>query len=108
MSRASKITFGLSCVITATTVIGVHIVQGMERQILHQGPIKDAQRVAAKQQKRESLNGQEDDTNSRKRFFNVTEHERQLELRRKYESMQPLSGDIRTKEVEEAGRDKDQ
>ena len=52
MSRASKITFALSCVFTASTVVGVHIVQGLERDTFHQGPIKDAQRVAARKQQR--------------------------------------------------------
>lgn len=105
MSRASKITFTLSCIFTATTVVGVHIVQGMERETLHQGPIKDARRVAAKQQQRQSSAAEMDDSKSRKRLFNATEHEEQLELRRKYESMQPLSGNIRTKEAEEKDKD---
>ncbi|GAV48041.1 hypothetical protein ZYGR_0I03380 [Zygosaccharomyces rouxii] len=104
MSRASKITFTLSCILTATTVVGVHVVQGMERETLHQGPIKDAKRVAAKQQQRQSATDEVDDTKSRKRIFNAAEHEEQLELRRKYESMQPLSGNIKTKETEEKGK----
>lgn len=104
MSRASKITFALSCVLTATTVIGVHIVQGMERETLHQGPIKDARRVAAKQE----LKQQEENSKSRKRIFNQTEHEQQLELRKKYESMQPLSGQIHTEDSDHTGHDKSQ
>lgn len=48
MSRASKITFAASCLITAATVVGVHYVQEMERETLHQGPIKDAKRVEEK------------------------------------------------------------
>lgn len=104
MSRASKITFALSCVLTATTVIGVHIVQGMERETLHQGPIKDARRIAAKQE----LKQQEENSKSRKRIFNQTEHEQQLELRKKYESMQPLSGKIHAEDSDDRGHDNPQ
>lgn len=106
MSRASKITFGLSCVITATTVIGVHVVQGMERETLHQGPIKDAKRVAAKQQQKQQQAEEADDSKARKLLFNATEHAEQLELRRKYELMQPLSGNINTKEAENKDQEK--
>ncbi|SCV01531.1 LAMI_0G12090g1_1 [Lachancea mirantina] len=93
MSRASKITLGLSCLFTATTVIGVHMVQEMERDVLRQGPIKDAQRVAEKH-KTDAI----DPSKQRKRLFNQSEHEVQKELRKKYEAIQPLSGEILTKD----------
>ncbi|SCV99905.1 LAFE_0B05116g1_1 [Lachancea fermentati] len=95
MSRASKITLGLSCLFTVTTVIGVHIIQDMERETLHQGPIKDAKRMADKK------NGiAADPQKERKKLFNQSEHEMQQELRKKFESQQPLSGEILTKDGE--------
>lgn len=103
MSRASKITFTVSCVLTAATVVGVHIVQGMERDTLHQGPIKDAQRVAAKKQKRLDDEQQRigiDPEKERKKMFNKSEHELQKELRKRYEAIQPLSGEVVTKDGE--------
>ncbi|SCV01829.1 LAME_0G18778g1_1 [Lachancea meyersii CBS 8951] len=89
MSRASKITLGLSCLATAVTVVGVHYVQELERDTLHQGPIKDAKRMA---ERKAAL----DPEKQRKQMFNKSEHEMQQELRKKYESMQPLSGEILT------------
>ncbi|KAH3902763.1 related to Protein PET117, mitochondrial [Saccharomycodes ludwigii] len=79
MSKASKITLGLSCLISFSTIIGVHYVQELERQTLHGGPIKDAKRMEEKE---------------RKRNLNRNDHEMQQELKRKYESVQPLNGDI--------------
>lgn len=94
MSRASKITLGLSCVLTTCTIVGVHMVQGMERDTLHQGPIKDAKRVAEKKLEREREQSMADPERERKRQFNKVDHDLQQELRKKYESMQPLSGEI--------------
>lgn len=106
MSRASKITFALSCVFTVTTVVGVHIVQGMERDTLHQGPIKDAQRIAARKQLQEQelldrgSNSNLDPEKERTRLINKSEHELQQKLREKYEAIQPLSGEVVTKDGE--------
>ena len=106
MSRAAKITFAVSCILSATTVIGVHFIQGMEREALHQGPIKDAKRMAEKREREEQLaqsfsssstgSSAMDDAKARKRERNRTEHEQQQELRRQYESQQPLTGEIVT------------
>ncbi|SCU86015.1 LADA_0D11650g1_1 [Lachancea dasiensis] len=93
MSRASKITLALSCVATTATVIGVHYVQELERDTLHQGPIKDAKRQA---EKKASL----DAVKEKKKLFNQSEYEQQIELRKKYEAMQPLSGEVLTKDGE--------
>lgn len=109
MSRASKITFAVSSILTAVTVVGVHYVQGMERETLHQGPIKDAKRVAEKREQRlkESEKGSgnmapamDDTTKEKKRNFNKKDHELNLELKKRYEEMQPLSGNIVTKDGE--------
>lgn len=80
-------------------MVGVHIVQNMERDTLHQGPIKDAKRVAEKRQKRldqEQL-ATSDPAKERQKLLNKSEHELQQELRKKYETMQPLSGEVVTK-----------
>ncbi|QLL32320.1 hypothetical protein HG536_0C04890 [Torulaspora globosa] len=104
MSRASKITFSLSCLFTAATVVGVHFVQGLERETLHQGPIKDARRTAARKQQK--LQQQEDESaavdpdKERQKLANLSEHELQQELRKKYEAIQPLSGQVVTKDGE--------
>lgn len=108
MSRASKITFALSCVFCVTTVIGVHIVQDMERNTLHQGPIKDAKRVAEKkaekaeeQQIKKSPNsGLDEAAKQKKRNFNKNDHDFQQELKKKYTAIQPLTGEIVTKDGE--------
>ncbi|CAI4060240.1 Pet117p SKDI_05G1350 [Saccharomyces kudriavzevii IFO 1802] len=97
MSRASRITFTVSCLITAATVVGVHYVQEMERETLHQGPIKDAKRVEEKRLRNLDGATPSDPTKERKRYFNMSEHEEQKELRKKYEMMQPLSGEVVTK-----------
>ena len=97
MSRAAKITFAVSCILSATTVIGVHFIQGMEREALHQGPIKDAKRMAEKREREGQLSQSStavDDAKARKRELNRTEHEQQQELRRQYETQQPLTGEI--------------
>ncbi|CCF60695.1 hypothetical protein KAFR_0L00870 [Kazachstania africana CBS 2517] len=100
MSRASKITFGVSCLVTAVTVVGVHIVQGMERETLHQGPIKDAKRLAEKKKLKEAKVELDDETKLKKRTFNINDHDKQQELRKKYETMQPLTGEVVTKDGE--------
>lgn len=97
MSRASKITLALTSAVTAVVVVGVHYVQDMERETLHQGPIKDAKRVAEKRLKEAA---QLDPTKERQKVLNKNEHEYQLELRKKYEQLQPLSGEVRTKDNE--------
>lgn len=68
--------------------------QELERDTLHQGPIKDAKRIADRKAEME---------NERKKRFNESEHELQQELRRKYEALQPLSGEVLTKDGERAG-----
>ncbi|CCD25293.1 Pet117p NDAI_0E04760 [Naumovozyma dairenensis CBS 421] len=109
MSRASKITFTLACIFTVTTTVGVHMVQALERETLHQGPIKDAKRVAEKKRLKDSSGdevplgkqfGSSDPSKEKKRLFNKTEHEMQAELKKKYEQLQPLSGEIVTEDGE--------
>lgn len=79
MSRASKITFGASCLFALTSIAVVHYVQGLEQETLHQGPIKDAKRMAEKQAKK---------------LRNEEEYRQQQLLTEKYSAIQPLSGDI--------------
>lgn len=133
MSRASKITFGVTCLFTLTSIIGVHYIQEMERQTLHQGPIKDAKRMADKRQKeKEKETSSIGETNpnenaahidvmkspndslspeakEKKKNFNRADHEMQQQLRQKYEQMQPLSGEVVTKDgevVQDSGTNK--
>ena len=69
----------------------------MERDTLHQGPIKDAKRVAEKKRLKESGL---DPAKEKKRMFNQSEHELQKELKKQYEQQQPLSGEVVTKDGE--------
>ncbi|ODQ79974.1 hypothetical protein BABINDRAFT_161629 [Babjeviella inositovora NRRL Y-12698] len=95
MSTGSKITFGSSCVLAVGTMLWVHSVHRTERLNLQQGPIKDAARVAAKQERRElKKTSEEAAVISRKKMLNEQEHLLQLELREKYAKLQPLDGEI--------------
>ncbi|GMM33020.1 Pet117 protein [Saccharomycopsis crataegensis] len=81
MSRASKITLAATSLTCAATVVWVHYVQEAERAALHEGPKKDAKRMQEKIA-----------ANEKKKMINDQEHKLQLELRKKYEAIQPLSG----------------
>ncbi|XP_067272240.1 protein PET117 homolog, mitochondrial [Pseudorasbora parva] len=52
MSATSKVVLGLSVVLTISTVAGVHIKQNWDRQRLHEGVLRDLERV---ERKRENL-----------------------------------------------------
>ena len=77
MPTASKITLGLSITFAVTALVGVNYLQRLERAALRQGPIKDAERMKSKKQ-----------------VLNEKEHLEQIELRKKYELLQPLTGEI--------------
>lgn len=81
MSTASKVTFAASCMFAVGTFVGVNYVQRAEREALRQGPIKDAERMAAREM-------------NKKQKTNEMEHQEQVMLRRKYEELQPLSNEI--------------
>lgn len=83
MSTASKITFGLSCAFAASAFVGINYLQRTERDALRQGPIKDAARL----QQREF---------NQKQRANESEHKEQLQLKEKYEKLQPLKSEIIT------------
>lgn len=123
MSRAGKITFGVTCLFTLTSIVGVHYIQEMERETLHQGPIKDAKRMADKKKREAEGNtqptqqlpfgvmkspndGLSPEQREKKRNYNKTDHELQQHLREKYEKVQPLSGEIVTKDGEVVKNDK--
>ncbi|XP_043079412.1 protein PET117 homolog, mitochondrial [Puntigrus tetrazona] len=57
MSKASKVVLGLSIVLTFSTVAGVHIKQNWDRQRLHDGVLRDLERV---ERKRENLRALEE------------------------------------------------
>ena len=116
MSRASKITFGVTCLFTLTSIIGVHYVQELERETLHQGLLKDAKRVAEKKKREDDekakqltknvsvmkspIDGLSPEEREKKRNFNRNDHELQQQLRERYEKIQPLTGKIVTKDGE--------
>jgi protein PET117 len=77
MSTASKITLGLSVTFAVSALVGINYLQRIERAALRQGPIKDAERLKTKKQ-----------------LLNEKEQLEQIELRKKYEQLQPLTGEI--------------
>ncbi|KAM8775682.1 protein PET117 homolog, mitochondrial [Rhynchonycteris naso] len=50
MSRTSKLVLGLSVVLTATTVVGVHLRQRQDQQRLRDGVIRDIERQNRKKE----------------------------------------------------------
>ncbi|XP_051551112.1 protein PET117 homolog, mitochondrial-like [Myxocyprinus asiaticus] len=58
MSTASKFVLGLSIILTISTVAGVHIKQSWERQRLHEGVLRDLERVARKRENLRTLEEQ--------------------------------------------------
>ena len=81
MSTASKITFGSACLLAGGTFLGINNLQRSERASLRQGPIKDAERVAAKEL-------------SKKQKVNDMEHKEQMMLKEKFASVQPLNNEV--------------
>lgn len=81
MSTASKITFGCSCVLAAGTFVSINYLQITERKSLRQGPIKDAERMAAKEF-------------NKKQRVNDMEHKEQILLQEKFTSVQPLGSEV--------------
>lgn len=82
MSRASKITFALTTTLSVATVFIVHNLQREEREALHQGPIKDRERVAAKQAQKEQTQAQKE---------RMVEYEMQKQLREEFAKAQDVS-----------------
>lgn len=83
MSTASKITLGASCLFAVGSFVGIIYLQKAEQLAIRQGPIKDAARIAEKEK-------------TRKQLLNDEEHKVQLELREKFEKLQPLNLEIIT------------
>ncbi|PWN88512.1 hypothetical protein FA10DRAFT_268697 [Acaromyces ingoldii] len=52
MSRAAKATLGLSVVLSAATVWGVHYMQVQEREVMHKGVERDTARLEEKRRQR--------------------------------------------------------
>ncbi|CUM50521.1 unnamed protein product [Debaryomyces tyrocola] len=81
MSTASKITFGSACLLAGGTFLGINYLQRSERESLRQGPIRDAERMAAKEL-------------SKKQKVNDMEHKEQVMLQEKFASVQPLNNEV--------------
>ncbi|XP_028828385.1 protein PET117 homolog, mitochondrial [Denticeps clupeoides] len=58
MSRASKAALGVSVLLTACIVTGVHLRQARDRQRLRQGVVRDLERQERKREKLRSLEEQ--------------------------------------------------
>lgn len=114
MSTASKITFGLTCLFTVTSIITVHTLQRLERETLHQGPINDAKR---REERKKNPKGTSsgtfgtassskpspnltDEDKKRKQVFNDNDHKLQQRLTQEYSNKQPLTGQILTQNEE--------
>ncbi|XP_078127768.1 protein PET117 homolog, mitochondrial [Sander vitreus] len=50
MSTTSKVVLGVSVVLTLSTVAGVHLNQSWDRQRLHEGVVRDLERVERKKE----------------------------------------------------------
>ncbi|XP_020484339.1 protein PET117 homolog, mitochondrial [Labrus bergylta] len=50
MSTASKVVLGVSVVLTLSTVAGVHLKQTWDRQRLHEGVVRDLERLERKKE----------------------------------------------------------
>ncbi|XP_031154451.1 protein PET117 homolog, mitochondrial [Sander lucioperca] len=50
MSTTSKVVLGVSVVLTLSTVTGVHLKQSWDRQRLHEGVVRDLERVERKKE----------------------------------------------------------
>lgn len=98
MSRAAKLTFGITSALTVATITYVHFDQRWAQEALRQGPLRDAERVKAhredKARKFEAMNDDEKTEYLRKERVRkelLAEHDMQLKLKAQYEKVQPLS-----------------
>ncbi|CAH2351860.1 protein Pet117p, mitochondrial [[Candida] railenensis] len=83
MSTASKVTLAVSCLFAVGSFVGINYLQKAEQAAIRQGPIKDAARIAQKEK-------------TRKQILNEQEQKMQLELKEKFEKLQPLKEEIIT------------
>ena len=98
MSRAAKLTFGITSALTVATITYVHFDQKWAQQALRQGPINDMERVKQhredKQRRFDAMNDEEKTEYLRKEKVRkelLAEHDMQLQLKAQYEKVQPLS-----------------
>lgn len=81
MSTASKVTFATTCVFAAGAFVFINYSQQTERAAMRVGPIRDAERMQAREL-------------TKKQLVNDLEHKEQIELRERLIKIQPLSGEI--------------
>lgn len=96
MSRAAKTTFALTTLGSIGIVMFVHDLQKEERESLHQGPIRDRERVRMKREAEaaalEAAKGQPVDlTLTEAQKARAAEYELQKELRDRYAKVQAVS-----------------
>lgn len=87
MSLASKITFAVTCITSASIVYGVYHLQEVEREALHQGPIKDRERLRLKAEQKTLSESQLTAVQERR----VSEYELQKKLQDEYSKVQDVS-----------------
>lgn len=77
MSKTSKVVLGVSVVLTLSTVAAVHLKQSWDRERLHEGVVRDLERV---QKKKENLRLLEEQRNLT-RHLEAERRSREAELR---------------------------
>ncbi|KAM7010081.1 protein PET117 homolog, mitochondrial [Tautogolabrus adspersus] len=77
MSTASKVVLGVSVVLTLSTVAGVHLKQNWDRQRLHEGVVRDLERLERKKENLRLLEEQRSLT----RLLEEERQRREAELR---------------------------
>lgn len=88
MSRAAKLTFASTTILSIATVSYVYKLQRDEREALHQGPIKDMQRV---QLKKQLANADAENKQTQAQKVRQNEYELQKSLREQYSKVQNVS-----------------
>lgn len=89
MSLASKVTFAVTCITSASIVYGVYHLQEVEREALHQGPIRDRERLRLKAEQKSQAEPQLTAVQERR----VSEYELQKKLQEEYSKVQDVSKD---------------
>ncbi|PHH59847.1 hypothetical protein CDD81_2454 [Ophiocordyceps australis] len=51
MSRASKVTLGITSLLAVSTIVFVHVQQRLEKSAMHEGVIRDMERQRVKQER---------------------------------------------------------
>uniref|UniRef100_A0A8C6UDC8 PET117 cytochrome c oxidase chaperone n=1 Tax=Neogobius melanostomus TaxID=47308 RepID=A0A8C6UDC8_9GOBI len=80
MSTTSKVVLGVSVVLTLSTVAGVHLNQAWDRERLHEGVLRDLERLERKKENLRLLEEQKELTRILQETETSTRTERDFEL----------------------------